>query len=227
MASSDYQSTDLPVSTERANWRMLLLVGALCVALAFLVARFALHDKPAVGDQGSHRTGALGTAKHHKPGDHGAHRRGSTSPAHTKLASGPHWSIRIPHSWRPMAAAGVREDAGWRTPSKVAGAGGIVIVLHRKVDTPADLLNYTYVESATLNTGVGGGSVRVLRTHVYANHGEIEYLQRDDNGQRIHNLAYVVQTSNGFASLTYATPTKTFKRDVKRVESYLQTFKGR
>jgi hypothetical protein len=202
---------------------MLLLVGALCVALAFLVARFALHDEPAVVDSGSQVP--VAPAKHHKPGADKTHRP-PTGPAHTVRASGPHWSMRIPHSWRSVGRSHSTEDAAWRTPSN-AGPRGAVFVIHKRYDSQSSLSTYTYAASAALTVGVGGGANKVLRTHVYAHHGEIEFLQRSENGERIHNLTYIVETSNGLASVTFTSPANAFKHEVKRVEPYLQTFRGR
>jgi hypothetical protein len=211
-------------SSERANWPLLFVVGALSVALALLFARFAAHDTPAL-DQGSSEPKTLASPNHHN-----SHQQGQGSAGHSPLpnartASGPHWSMQVPHSWTRFNAPNVTEDAAWRTPSSGAGLGGLVIVLHKKPDVPSDLTNYTYGAAAALNAGVGSGSIRVLRTHVYANHGEIEYLQNTE-GHRLRNLAYVVETSNGFAYLTYAAPTKAYKHDVKRIEPYLKTLTG-
>ena len=134
--------------------------------------------------------------------------------------------MSIPRSWTPFDAPNAAEDAAWQTPSKVHGSGGLVMILHKRPAVQSDLLNYTYAASAALNAGVGSGSIRVLRTHAYANHGEIEYLQRT-NGHRLRNLAYIVETRNGFAYLTYAAPTRAFTHDVERIEPYLKTLKAR
>jgi hypothetical protein len=210
---------------ERASWPLLMIVGALALAIVFLLIRFATHDDTAAVDPGSTAPVTLPPPKHHQANEHDPSGGDVSALPHSRPASGPHWTMQIPRSWTRFSAPNVAEDAAWRTPSRVPGWGGLVIVLHRKPVVPLSLSNFTYGASAALNAGVGAGSINVLRTHVYVRHGEIRYVQRVD-GQRLLNLAYIVETKNGFAYLTYAASTRAYKHDVKRIEPYLKTLTG-
>lgn len=218
-------STDPPISTDKASWPLLLAFGALCVALALAMAHFALRNKDTETVSNGKTTPLSPGSKHDKPGGDDPQGHASTSPGNSRIVSGSGWSMRIPRSWTPFDAPNA-VDAAWQTPSIASGGGGLVTILHKSPAVASDLLNYTYAASATLSAGIGSGSIRVLRTHAYANHGEIEYLQRTD-GQRVRTLAYIVEAPNGFAYLTFAAPAQAFKDDVKRIEPYLKTLKGR
>jgi hypothetical protein len=219
--SSGY-STDPPVSTERANWPLLLIVGALSVALCLAVARFAMHETPAVVNGSSHPPKVLGPPKHNKPGSDKTHGGSSTAPAHSVRASGPHWSMRIAHSWKTVDVPSADEQAAWRTPGGFPGRGDVVTLVHEE----SSLTLHQYIQYQRNVLGVGITTASHIRTNVSHGRGGLRYhLLMDGNPAR--TLQVVVPTSAGFASAILIAPASTFKHDVKRISPYLKTLTGR
>jgi hypothetical protein len=192
-------------------------------AAVLIISRVSLFDH---GDSIGSTSGASKTlspgndvAKQHKPGG------GSTS-ANTRRASGARWSMQIPRAWTSFNVPSLSEEAAWRTPGGIAGYGDVVTIMHERPASSLDLLNYTYGASMQLQAGVGSGSIHVVRTHAYAAHGEIVYRTNLD-GRLIRSLVYIVPTSTGYVSATFAAPAATYKHDLKRAEPYLKTLTGR
>jgi hypothetical protein len=199
-----------------------LMLAAALVLIVGRVNPFAPdHSLGATSDSSKKVSSAQkGGAKQHKPD------RRSPSPANAHRASGAHWSMQVPRSWTSFDAPGVSEQAAWRTSDGIAGYGDVVTIVHEPAAASVDLVSYTYGASAQLQAGVGSGAIHVFRTHAFASHGEIEY-RTNPQGHQVRSLVYIVATSTGYASATFAAPASTYKHDLKRAKPYLKTLTGR
>jgi hypothetical protein len=218
-----YRPPLAPPPRRRPVWAYVVTGAMLLGAAVLIVSRVSLFEP---GDSIGPTSDGPKTlapqrdgAKPHKPDE-------GSSPANTRRASGARWSMQIPRAWTSFNVPSLSEEAAWRTSGGVAGYGDVVTIMHERPPSSLDLLNYTYGASAQLQAGVGSGSIHVVRTHAYAAHGEIEYRTNVD-GRLVRSLVYIVPTSTGYVSATFAAPASTYKHDLKRAERYLKSLTGR
>ena len=216
--------TQVAASSERASWPLLLIVGALSVALAMVIARFALNDDTSAAlNPGATSPSTPGAQKHHKPnankpgGDH-------AMLPHTRLASGPRWTMQVPRKWNAVDIPNLDEQAAWKTPGGFPGRGDAVSVIHDSSLTSLNLHQYVQYQRNLL--GVGISTASDVRTQVSHGRGELTYHLLV-NGYQAQTLQVVVRTANGLASASFVAPASTFGHDVKRAHRYLATLAGR
>jgi hypothetical protein len=218
-----YRSPFAPTPRRRPVWAYVVTGAMLLGAAVLIVSRVSLFDPGHPIGSASDGPKTLAPqkdgAKQHKPDD-------GSSPANTRRASGPRWSMQIPRAWTSFNVPRLSEEAAWRTPGGVAGYGDLVTIMHERPASSVDLLNYVYGASTQLQAGVGSGAIHVSRTHAYTAHGEIEYRTNLD-GRLVRSLVYIAPTSTGYVSATFEAPAATYKHDLKRVEKYLKTLAGR
>jgi hypothetical protein len=203
---------------------MLLIFGALCVALALVVGRFALHDRNSDALRGdSTAPTTLPTAKHDKPQEHSAGGGHSASLPNTRRASGRGWTMQVPRKWTAVDIPDVEEQAAWRTPGGLPGVGDMVTVVHEET-TYLNLHQYVKYQRNVL--GVGISTATHIRTDVSHRRGELTY-NVIANGKQARTLQVVVPTTSGYASAIFVAPPSTYSNDVKEVRRYLATLTGR
>jgi hypothetical protein len=215
--------TDFTISTEKASWPLLLMVGALCVALALVVARFALHDRnSATLDSGSTTSKTL-PPRHDKAEEHTGNGGRHTSLPNTRRASGEGWTMQVPRRWTAVDIPNVDEQAAWRTPGGLPGVGDMVTIVDEDMGS-LNLHQYMKYQRNALRVGISTASH--IRTSVSHGRGELTYYMIA-NGKQAWTLQVVVPTTSGFASAILVAPPETYSQDVKQVRRYLETFTGR
>jgi hypothetical protein len=201
----DYSSTgysvDPPLTTDKPSWPVLVIVGVLCVAMALLIAHFSLDDKTAATPDG-----------------------GPAAMAGSKLASGPGWTMRVPHTWAVLTLPTAGVDAAWSIDGNSDPESGVVMVTHRVGKQAASLRAYAKAAAPRLAATLSNGTVTAVR--VDDGHAEIEYTGANA-GVSIHAIGFVAPTRHGFAVATLTSSQARFGRDVESARPFLATLDAR
>jgi len=134
------------------------------------------------------------------------------------------WVLEAPPEWVAVDVDGV--EAAWAVGGGSDTFGNNVTVLVEKspMSTLEAYLNY----SAELSDVALGAPTTVVSSEVVAgSDGELGRLEVTSQGDEpLHVLAYVMETKEGFVSVTYAATEDTYAGQVADIEAVLQTLHG-
>jgi hypothetical protein len=206
--SAGYPDDPYTTPSERPSWPIMLIVGALCIALALLFGRYALQHKDSHPD-------ARGSGSSARP-EHPL--AGST------LATGAGWKMRVPAGWGELDLSTDGIDAGWTIDRGESATSGAVVVTHRvgKGSTPLRAYAQTAAPkvAATLTDG------RVLGVRVVGGHAEMTYAGTS-SGMPVRGIGFIASIHHGFAIASLTSLASRFDHDLAQARPFLRTLQGR